>query len=155
MVRHAHAVGVTSFTADAERPLSVRGRAEAASMAENAATLISHPALILASTALRAADTARAIRDILPRAELVLSPDLYGADPTTWIQKLQALPQDVETALIVGHNPGLELLVEELAGAAAGLSPATLAHLEIPVDNWRDLQADGTARQVNILHPEV
>ena len=68
---------------------------------------------------------------------------------------VMSLAQDVETALIVGHNPGLELLVEGLTGASAGLSSATLAHLELELDDWRDLRADGLARQVKILPPEL
>ena len=155
ILRHAHAAGVTSFTADADRPLSERGRCEALSVARHVAKIVPPLTMILSSTALRAGDTARAIQNALPRANLRLAPDLYGADPTTWIQRLQTLPRVVETALIVGHNPGLELLVEGLTGAHAGLSPATLAHLELAVDDWRDLWADGSALQVEIRPPAL
>lgn len=155
VLRHAHAVEVTSFTSDADRRLSERGRAEAMNVARHVAKIVPPPAMILSSAALRAGDTARVIQNALSGADLRLTPELYGADPTTWIQNLQALPQDVETALIVGHNPGLELLVEGLTGASAGLSTATLAHLELELDDWRDLRADGLARQVKILPPEL
>ncbi len=155
VLRHAHAAGATSFTADADRPLSERGRAEARSVAHHIAKIVPLPAMILASAALRAGDTARIIQNALPGADLRLSPELYGADPGTWLQLLQVLPRDVETALIVGHNPGLEILVEGLTGASAGLSPATLGHLELELDDWRDLLADGSAHLVKILHPDI
>ena len=41
--------------------------------------------------------------------------------------------------MIVGHNPGLEDLVERLAGEHHELATATLVHLALPIDRWSAL----------------
>jgi phosphohistidine phosphatase len=42
--------------------------------------------------------------------------------------------------MIVGHNPGLEELVEQLTGERPDLPTAALAHIVLPIHRWRDLK---------------
>jgi phosphohistidine phosphatase len=42
--------------------------------------------------------------------------------------------------MIVGHNPGLEELVEQLTGAQQDLPTAALAQIVLPINHWRDLK---------------
>jgi len=150
VLRHAHAAGGSSYTSDDERPLSPQGQADAARVGRRLAQAEPPPVMILSSAALRAHQTAMAVQDALHEADLRLAPELYGADPAVWVHKLQELPRDLETVLIVGHNPDLELLVQGLTGRAAGFSPATLARLELPLDDWRDLKSNGSGHLVEI-----
>jgi phosphohistidine phosphatase len=41
--------------------------------------------------------------------------------------------------MIVGHNPGLEELVEQLTGEQLDLPTAALAQIVLSIDRWRDL----------------
>ena len=45
-----------------------------------------------------------------------------------------------EISLIVGHNPGLEELVEHLTGEQQDLPTAALAQIVLPIEQWRDLK---------------
>lgn len=150
VLRHAHAAGGSACTSDAERPLSAQGEADAARVGRHLARAKPAPALILSSAALRARQTAVAVQSALHEADLRLAPELYGAEPDLWVHKLQELPRDLETVLIVGHNPDLELLVQGLTGRTAGFSPATLARLELPLNDWRDLKSDGSGQLLEI-----
>ncbi len=40
------------------------------------------------------------------------------------------------TILVVGHNPGLEELIEGLTGNLQQLSTCALAIIEIPIEKW-------------------
>jgi phosphohistidine phosphatase len=62
------------------------------------------------------------------------------------------LPDAIRTVLIIGHNPGLEELVEELAAADCVLKTSSIAVLSGPGDwaavapGWATLDAEATPR---------
>ncbi len=155
MVRHGHAAGGNALVTDARRELTPRGAAEARLVADHLGELQPAPVIILSSAAERARGTAEILRAGAEDADLRLEAELYGADPATWIQHLQALGDQVAAVLLVGHNPGLELLATELTGARVGFLPATLAHIQLQITSWQDLVADGTGRLIQIWTPDA
>jgi phosphohistidine phosphatase len=48
--------------------------------------------------------------------------------------------ESADTVMIVGHNPGLEELVQQLTGERPDLPTAALAQIVLPIDQWRDLK---------------
>ena len=79
---------------------------------------------------------------------------VYLADPGTLLAVLARCPQDMNNILVIGHNPGLEELLEFLCGEQLPLSSkgklmptATLAQIALP-DEWRGL----TARSGKLIH---
>ncbi|MEU6377331.1 histidine phosphatase family protein [Streptomyces sp. NPDC046909] len=102
---------------DHRRPLAPRGRRDAPAAGRALAEADCLPDLALCSTALRARQTWD-----LASAEWGTPPPvhyeghLYGADVPELLEILHEVPAEVETLLLVGHNPGLEELVLDLAG---------------------------------------
>jgi len=91
--------------------------------------------------------------DVDSPGPLTVDPRVYDASAGTLVEVLRELPDRVGTALLVGHNPGCEDLVETLAGTRDPASDALLALkyptsgiavLDLDVD-WPDL-APGLAR---------
>jgi len=75
-------------------------------------------------------------------------------DAPTLLNRLRGAPAGTSCLLLVGHNPGLEELIRELAGpqtAALGLPAAGLAIFEIS-GAWSSL-GSSTARLVAFLAP--
>jgi len=62
--------------------------------------------------------------------------------------------ENAETVMIVGHNPGLEKLVEQLTGERQDLPTATLAQIRLPIDQWRDLKLSTRRTLVGLWRPE-
>jgi phosphohistidine phosphatase len=89
--------------------LAPRGRRDAAALAEFIGSdpgLDRLPEIVLVSPAARTVATAELVVsgwDPLPRIERV--PDLYGADPEEVLDHVRQLPDEVITAMVVGHNP--------------------------------------------------
>jgi len=146
LLRHASAAdGVP----DAERPLDARGRAQADGLAARLPALGPAPAIALCSTARRARETWERIgAALVPAPALRLESGLYLATPAAIARTLAALDAAVPSALVIGHNPGLEALARALArgGEAArrlraGLAPAALAIFELEVDDWLAVEA--------------
>lgn len=110
------------------------------------------PDLILTSTARRAWDTARRVAaaagfvgEIEPREELYLAP------PQAYLDALADVAESIGRVMVVGHNPGLEQLVSDLAGAYEVFPTAALAHVELGIGAWREAPAV-TPAQARLLH---
>ena len=98
------------------------------------------PDLVISSDAVRARLTAEAVAEASRYAgKILLDPHLYAAGPADILSLLPTLPENPETVMIVGHNPGLETLVEQLTGERQDLPTAALAQIDLPIDQWRDL----------------
>ncbi|MFC9843065.1 SixA phosphatase family protein [Streptomyces sp. NPDC060223] len=120
VLRHAKSawpVGV----ADHERPLAPRGLRDAPAAGRALADADCLPDLALCSTAERARQTwelAAAQWGTPPPVRLERR--LYGADVPELLAAVSEVPDHVLTLLLIGHNPGLEELVLELAGDSLG-----------------------------------
>jgi phosphohistidine phosphatase len=83
------------------------------------------PDVVLSSDAVRARLTAEAVAEAARYAgEIVLDPQLYMASPADILSLLPTVRENAETVMIVGHNPGLEKLVEQLTGERQDLPTA-------------------------------
>jgi len=55
--------------------------------------------------------------------------------------------------MVIGHNPGLEELVETLTSAAEAMPTAALAQVELPIKRWRDLNDETEGKLANVWRP--
>jgi phosphohistidine phosphatase len=123
VVRHAHA---ESGDPDELRPLSGRGRDEAAALAERLAG--EKPALVVSSPLLRARETAAPIAKVAG-AELRLDDRLSpGATPEDVVAAAEGADGTVVT---VGHQPDCSLVVEALTGLDVDFPTAGSYALEL------------------------
>jgi phosphohistidine phosphatase len=116
VLRHAKSAWPEGV-ADHKRPLAGRGRRDAPAAGHALAEADCLPNLALCSTALRARQTwelASAQWGTPPPVRH--DPRLYAADADELLAVVHEVPSGVGTLLLVGHNPGLEDLVLELAG---------------------------------------
>lgn len=114
------------------------------------------PDRILSSTARRARRTAGEVaRASGADAAVVLSADLYMADPDAILAALRATPDACETVLVVGHNPGVEDLVHRLTGQAVTMPTAALAHIRLDIGGWQELDADSRGELIEHQIPRA
>ena len=162
VLRHAKSDWADPGLSDHDRPLAPRGGRGADLLAAHVRDAGIAPDVVLCSTALRARQTFERVAKGLPAGTTVYhEPRLYGPGPDELIRRLQELPDDVASAMLVGHNPGLEELVLELAAdGSPGLlervetkfPTAALATLDAAVDKWSDINA-GTATLTALVTP--
>lgn len=100
------------------------------------------PDRIISSSALRARETAQLVAgDCGYAGELILTDRLYAEDVEDWLLLLGEQPANLGSVMLVGHNPGLEVLLEKLTRRGEGLTPASLACIELPIEGWSDLHS--------------
>lgn len=155
ILRHAKSSWKHPELADHERPLNKRGRHDAPQVGTLLVDRELIPQLILSSTAVRTRQTAEALVEasgFTGRVEFLDS--LYMAEPPAYFKALRTLPDDLERVLVIGHNPGLEGLVQLLGGQIVSLPTAALAHLVLPIQSWGDLTHETQGELVALYLPQ-
>jgi phosphohistidine phosphatase len=161
ILRHAKSSWDVPGLDDAERPLNQRGRMAAKRVGEELRRKGIAFEIVLASPAVRVRETLERLQlgfGALPAPQF--DPDLYGADPGTLLGALRAVDDAVRSVLLVGHNPGLQELVVQLAaptdrfrGEVVGKFPTgAAALLEFSVGQWRDVSV-GSAEILDLMFP--
>lgn len=155
LLRHAKARASAGDGGDFERPLTKRGKREATKMACLLRTQNLLPDLIVASSAKRCRQTAnRVIEHSGYRGETRVLGDLYAAIETALRDFLTTLDDRCQRPLLIGHNPGLMQLLHRLTDSHEDFTPAALAHLELPIESWRELSADTRGTLHNLWQPD-
>lgn len=154
ILRHAKSSWKETGLADHDRPLNKRGLRDAPRMGKLLREEGLVPDLILGSTARRAKKTAEAVAEASGyEGEIQLEAGLYAAGPEAYLEALHVLPEEVQNVLVVGHNPGLEELVELLTGEAVSLPTAALARVALPVESWGSLTEEIEGELVRLWVP--
>ncbi|MFE9017041.1 SixA phosphatase family protein [Streptomyces sp. NPDC007808] len=116
VLRHAKSAWPDGV-ADHERPLAGRGRRDAPVAGRLLAASDCLPDLAVCSTAVRARETWELVSAQWGTPPPVrLDPRVYAAEVPELLSVVHEVPPEVETLLLIGHNPGLEELVLDLAG---------------------------------------
>jgi phosphohistidine phosphatase len=155
LMRHGKSSWKDTNLSDHERPLNKRGQKDAPHMGMILRDRELIPQRILSSTALRARQTAEAISAISDFQEEVTYLDrLYMAEADEYIAVLRELPDTIERVMVIGHNPGLETLLQLLSGQIEPLPTAVIAHLVLPIRYWTELNTDTNGDLVDIWRPK-
>lgn len=154
LMRHAKSSWKQKNLADIERPLSGRGEKDAPTMGHLLKKKEIIPDLILSSPAVRARMTAEEVSKKSHYKKDVLFVDkLYMAEAPDIIETICTLPDDLETVLLIGHNPGLEYTLQLLTGKIESLPTASIACISLPIEHWSELNNDTKCELVKVWHP--
>lgn len=154
ILRHAKSSWADARLADHDRPLNKRGKRDAPRMGQLLHDEDLVPDLIVSSTAKRARATAAAVAEAADYdGEVRLDPSLYHGEPEDYYEVLRTLEDDLQRVMVVGHNPGMEALVEALTDQDEHLPTAALAHVTLPIDRWREVDDECRGRLVHLWRP--
>lgn len=140
--RHAKSSWENLQTNDFDRPLNERGLSSAPLMASFFKGKEPNLDLIISSTALRAKETAN-IYNVTLQVTMQEESSLYHIDYKELFHFICALPKDLNTVAIVGHNPGLTNIINYLSNADLyNLPTAGIAAIQFEVGDWNEISAD-------------
>ncbi len=132
VLRHAKS-DWSGHQSDVHRPLAERGRKQAPEAGRWLAANAGPIGLAVVSPATRARSTWD-----LASAELDVPPEtrederVYAASCRELLDVVRGIDEQHGTVVLVGHNPGVEELVEQLTGAWVSMVTSALAVVELP-----------------------
>lgn len=151
VMRHAKSSWKDESLRDHERPLNKRGRRDAPRIGAELAQLGWVPQRVISSDATRTRQTFELIAEPLGEPEVRFTGELYLAGPNEVETVLRELPDEVETALVLGHNNGWEEVVAWLSRHPVTMTTANAALLSVEADTWEaalDRMGEWTLHQV-------
>ncbi len=157
IVRHAKSAWDNPHLTDRDRVLNERGMRDAPRMAAYVADTVVLPQIVLSSTAVRAWSTAQEFIAACGIDEAYVRRDarIYDASLATLLTVIGEIDNGIQSAMIVGHNPGVTELVRYVADATfahmptCGVAVIECAHAE----TWQEI-ARGTGVLTHFLFPK-
>jgi phosphohistidine phosphatase len=159
LLRHAKSSWDDPRLDDRERPLAPRGRRASKLISEHLRRERIAPSLVLCSSAMRTRETLERVMPALGAADVSVEDGLYEASAEALLRRLREVPRDMESVMLVAHQPAIQELALDLAGDGADLArvrakfpTAALATL-LFVGDWSEL-GPGSAELVAYVKPK-
>lgn len=155
LMRHAKSSWKERPLTEKDRPLSKRGIKNATQMGSVFLENELIPQLVLSSSVKRARQTAEVVLTACNyRGEVIFLDKLFLAESKVIVDALRLLPDAVERVLVVGHNPGMESMLQILTRQIIPLPTAAVAHISLNTDTWKSLGYEHFAELVQLWEPK-
>lgn len=162
VLRHAKSSWKDRELDDFDRPLNGRGRKAARRVGREIDDRGLRFDLVLASPAARVRETLDGVQQHYRlEAPIRFEPRIYMARVAELLELIRALPDEAESALLVGHNTSAERLVTKLAQddddglrrrVEEKFPTAALAAIELAVDSWSAVESE-SGKLVELIYP--
>ena len=151
VMRHAKSSWANPLQSDHARTLNEKGRSDALLIAKTLETRNWIPDVVYLSDSERTRETMQRMRIHLDDAKEYILSELYHA---TLMDVVSALGDSLEgeCPMLLGHNPGWEMMVDWLSGSSISLQSGSVTLLERTVDEtlWHE---KGTWSLVELILP--
>ena len=141
-MRHATSNWPEGVPTDIERPLTSKGEKEALEMAklfkEKNITLD----LMMVSSALRTQSTANILKKRLEIKKSLVTQDIYETTHEHLLEVICSMPDEIDTLLLIAHNPSISMLTTLFLGIYADLPPAVLVEIHFDTKQWNKIQRE-------------
>lgn len=165
LLRHAKSSWKDTTLDDFDRPLNRRGRQAALAMGDYLREREIAPAQVLCSPSKRTRETLERAQRRLPIALPVrFEQGIYLAEPMTLLRRIRRLSDSLVSVMVIGHNPGLEMLARTLTCGGDDDAPGRLARkfptcalaiLTTEIESWHDLTAGGASLDAFIVASDL
>lgn len=143
LMRHAKSSWDNPDLADFDRPLNKRGIEAAPFMGNVLKDKAMIPDVIISSPAKRAKDTAMLVKEACGLStDIAFEDKIYEASPLSLMYVAAGIDETIETALLIGHNPGMEGFIKALTGKVESMPTAAVAKIILNIENWYDVSAN-------------
>ena len=154
LIRHAHSGRKSGVADDSKRPLSDRGKAEAAEMGKRLKKRGVNFDAFYSSVAKRAYDTARIIAGEVGVSveDIVRDEGFYTFDVERLLSAVRSVDDGFSTVAVFCHNFAVSGVANLLAGAEIEMPTCGVVHIETGSEKWSGVSV-GEGRMVEFDFP--
>jgi phosphohistidine phosphatase len=152
LVRHAKSSWENFSLSDHDRPLSQSGIKKTKRIIDFLREKQVLPDLLKSSSAKRALDTAKLIAHGIgyPESKIEVDKNLYHATAETIYQELYALPDEIQSVMLFGHNPTFTYFANDFISPAIDNLPTSgVVSVGFKTDKWENI--NGATFKVNFV----
>lgn len=151
LMRHAEALTESPTGDDFGRPLSPRGREAASRIGSAMARFDWLPQRVMVSTAARTRQTWEVLALSLAGNEPHHSSEarLYSASAGSVLEMIRETADDIDSALIIGHNPSMHELALRLSREDSDPGAFNMLRLKFPAGGIARFEFDGSWQTLN------
>ena len=147
IMRHAHSSRDDPSLADHDRPLDERGLRDSPRVAKEILRRGWMPDHISVSSSLRTIQTFETLGPEFSDISKSIEGRLYVASLDSLLSLVGSIPEST-TQMMIGHNPGCEMLVEKLSGELEIMPTASVALMVERDESWHLLDL---IRPINLV----
>lgn len=152
LMRHAKSSWNNPMAKDYDRPLNKRGRLSAAFMGNLMRD--EQVDLVLCSSAVRTTETITIFNEASSlNLKIDFKEKLYAASHNTHLEEISALNDNLNSVMIVAHNPGISHLLSHLTYESRHMVTAAIAIIEFQVDSWQHI-SEGSGSLLSFDYPK-
>ncbi|GAB4294629.1 MAG: phosphohistidine phosphatase SixA [Ignavibacteriaceae bacterium] len=156
LIRHAKSSWKDMSLEDFDRPLNKRGKKDAPLMGKILREYNITPDLVISSPAKRAIITAKIISEEIgyEKEKIREVDDIYEASSSELLNIVKSLPDDSDTIMIFGHNPGLTLLSNYISNREIDNIPTCgVVCIIFGINSWGEIDHQ-TGRMEFFIYPK-
>lgn len=144
LIRHGKSDWDADYGLDHDRPLADRGQRDADKVGAYLRRASVHPDKILCSSAIRTRQTLDRISVAAGwRSGVSVREDLYLAAPGDVISMIASQPDEVQTLVVIGHQPFTgEVAARFLGSRHLEVPTACVIGMEFDADSWSDVDKE-------------
>lgn len=144
LLRHAKSSWADATLPDFERPLNERGQRAAPLVGKFMRERQLRPDMVISSPAKRTRETIALVLDAARlETETRFDERIYEATASSLLEVVSQIEDDKREVMLVGHNPGLENLLERLTGESERMPTAALARITLNAEKWSEAAKRG------------
>ena len=155
LVRHAKSSWSDLLLADIDRPLNSRGKRDAPFMAVELKKRVSDIDVFYVSPAKRARKTAKKFFQHYPNAEWINEENIYEAFVDDLEDVIYSIPDEVNTAIMFGHNPSFTMLTNRYTNQMIDNLPTCgIVRIEFSGERWNTFYPTNAVVK-EIIYPKM
>ena len=155
LMRHAKSDWNHRNLSDHQRPLNSRGKRDALRMGALLQRESVEIDAIFCSTAHRTRETlALLFEEYTFEGDVHFVKELYEADLHDYLDILAELPDDVESAMLIGHNPTMSSALEFFTDSFEPFKTAAIAYIEFNTESWGTILENSDGKLLGYWTPK-
>ena len=154
IIRHAKSSWKDIALNDFDRPLKQRGRDDTILMAKKLIELNISPDLIISSPSKRTKCTVDIMTKEMGYSKEILYEDkIYESNMINLKNVIKNINNQYNTVFLFGHNPGLNMLAEDLCGFIKNIATTGIVEIHFDCDTWSEISKQNS-HFVKYIYPK-